>query len=107
MIIYVAAPYSNPDESIRNARFEAANKYAARLMSEGHIVFSPLSHSVPISKYLGNENDSAFYCRQDLFWLKHCQEMHVLKLDGWLNSKGVTDEIHEADQLGIEVKFIA
>ena len=99
-------PFSSPDEQIRNARFEAANKYAAGLMSEGHIVFSPLSHSVPISKYLGNPNDSDFYVRQDLYWLMHCNEAHVLMLDGWEQSKGIKRELDEAIQRDIAVKFI-
>ena len=90
--IYIASPYSNPDESTRQSRFEAVNRYAAKLMLQGFIVFSPLSHSVPIAEYIGNHNDSDFYVQQDLYWLKHCDEMHILMLDGWEDSKGVETE---------------
>jgi len=106
MIIYVAGPFSHPDESVRNARFETANEYAAKLMEEGHIVFSPLSHSVPISRYLGNPNDSDFYVIQDLFWLECCEEMHVLMIDGVFESSGVRREMDHAKAIGVDIKYI-
>jgi len=106
MIIYIMCPFSHPDAQTRNARFEAANRYAAGLMSEGHIVFSPLSHSVPISRYLGNPNDSDFYVNQDLFWLQYCDKAHVLMLEGWTQSTGIRRELDETVKLNITVKFI-
>lgn len=106
MIIYVAIPFSHPDEHIRNERFEMANKYAARLMLQGRIVFSPISHSVPISKHIGNPNDSDFYVKQDLFWLKYCNEMHVLMINGWETSKGIKKETDFALGNDINIKYI-
>jgi len=106
MVIYVAAPFSHPDESVRNARFEAANAYAAKLMEQGHIVFSPLSHSVPISRYLDNPNDSKFYVNQDLYWLQYCYEVHVLMLPGYDESKGIKREIERAFNLNIPVLHV-
>jgi len=105
-IIYVACPYSSFIELIRNERFEAANKHAATLMMQGHVVFSPISHSHPISKHLGNSNDSDFYVNQDLYWLKFCDEVHVLQLAGWEQSSGIQKELKEARKLGINVKYI-
>lgn len=105
-VIYVACPFSHSDESVRNHRFDVANKYAARLMKLGHIVFSPLSHSVPISQYIGNPNDSDFYVRQDLYWLQFCDEVHAIMLPGYYESLGVKRETDEAHKLGILVLHI-
>ena len=43
--IYLAIPYSGLEEE----SFAVVNKIAAKLMAEGHIVFSPISHTHPIA----------------------------------------------------------
>lgn len=50
--IYLCHPYSHPDPAVRRQRFESANDLAGRLMRSGFVVFSPLSHSVPIADQL-------------------------------------------------------
>ena len=45
MKIYLAIPYSGMAEE----SFRIANEVSAKLMNEGHIVFSPISHSHPIA----------------------------------------------------------
>jgi hypothetical protein len=46
MILYLAAPYSHQDPAIREARVLAADKAAAKLMTEGaYRVFAPQSFS--------------------------------------------------------------
>ena len=107
MKIYVACPYSHPDQVVREERVLAADKYAAKLMERGHIVFSPLSHSHPISKHCKvDPTDHDFWLQQDLAWLKACHQMHVLCLDGWRESKGVKTEIEEASKRKIPVIFV-
>lgn len=101
-VIYVAIPYSHPSKKVREYRFELANQYAALLMNQGHIVFSPISHSHPISRYLKNANNSDFYVNQDLYWLQFCDEIHVIATDGWENSKGVARELKEAKKLNLK-----
>ena len=49
MKIYLAGPYSHKDPLIREQRFKMLNKYAAHLMRQGHIVYSPISMSHPIA----------------------------------------------------------
>ena len=45
LFVYLAAPYSHEDPKVMEARFHAINKQAARLMSEGYIVHSPISQN--------------------------------------------------------------
>jgi hypothetical protein len=100
MIIYLAVPYSHASYKIREARFHAANKKAAELIKQGHIVISPISHSHPIADHLSNHNDSEFWCKQDEVFLNMADQMWVLKLPGWRKSKGIAHEKAMAKRLG-------
>jgi len=98
MILYIAAPYAHPEKSVREHRFRTACRAAALLMQAGVVVFSPLSHSVPISEFL--EDDflkemtlHEFWMRQDLFLLDRCDELLILGLRDWEQSEGVREEL--------------
>lgn len=91
--IYLAAPFSHLDPKVRAWRVEQADKKAAELMMQGYLVFSPLSHSYPISKHCDVDPcDHDFWLRQDLWLLVVCDELHVLCLDGWEDSTGINIE---------------
>ena len=107
-LIYLACPYSHPDGNTRQARFEAVCRAAARLMSEGHCVFSPLSHSHPIAEYSGLEPmDHDLWAQQDEALLARCSMLYILTLDGWSDSVGVKREMTYAMHHDIPVHFIA
>ncbi len=105
--IYLAAPYSHKDPAVRSARVFLVDKKAAELMMAGNLVFSPLSHSHPISKHCDVDPcDNDFWLRQDLWILAFCDEMQILCLDGWQESKGIKTEIDFAEKLGIAVRMV-
>lgn len=105
--IYLAAPYSHKDPAVRAMRIEIVNIKAANLMMQGHLVFSPLSHSHPISAHCDvDPYDHDFWLRQDLWVLEICDEMQILCLDGWESSKGIKTETEFAKKLGIPVKLV-
>ena len=105
--IYLACPYRHKDPAVRAQRVEAVNKKAAELMMAGNLVFSPLSHSHPVSKHCTVDPcDHNFWLRQDLWILKLCDEMHILCLDGWQESDGIKTEIEHAGMLDIDVRKI-
>ena len=93
-ILYLAVPFTHSDPKIRENRFQTACRAAAKLMESGITVFSPLSHSVPIVRH-GNldELDSTFWLSMDTPILRHCDEILVLCLDGWEESRGVKEEM--------------
>ena len=72
-------------------------------MDEGAVVFSPISHSYPISLTMGpgREQDHDYWMTQCIPWLAVCHEMIVID-DGpakaWSNSKGVQEEINYCEQ---------
>ena len=102
--VYLATPYSHEDKMLHSIRFEQVSAKAAQLMEAGYKVFSPISHSHPISTYCKPENNTHdFWLRQDFWILELCDEMHILCLDGWRTSKGVDAEIVKANELGIPI----
>lgn len=105
-MIYLASPYTHPDAAVRQERFEAACRAAAELIRRGHIVFSPVAHSHGIAQH-GLPVDWSFWERHDRRLLVACDELWVLKLDGWQQSRGVQAEIAIARELGKPVHFVS
>lgn len=107
--IYLAIPYTfNPQRS-----FEAANKITAKLMLEGHVVFSPISHSHSVAEHLPEDLlfDHDFWMRMDLPLLEWADEVHVVILGEMgaelvENSRGVKAELARARELNKPVKII-
>lgn len=105
--IYLASPYSHPCPAVRVARFEVACRMAARLMDAGAVIFCPIAHSHAIAEVTGKKHmNHEFWMRQDLPLLEHASGLIVLQLDGWLDSKGVNEEIEFALKHQIPVKYI-
>ena len=102
--IYLACPYSHESMRVRLSRVLQANVKAAELMEAGNLVFSPISHSHPISNHCEvDPTDHDFWLRQDLWILDICDEMYVLCLPGWAESKGIDIEIRHAKSKGIKI----
>lgn len=103
--IYLAGPYSHDSKLVKLKRFLDLNVKSAELMEKGFLVFSPISHSHPISTWVSKENKMSydFWLTQDFWILEMCDELHVLCLDGWLESKGVAAEIKKAEELNIPI----
>lgn len=109
MKIYLAIPYTfNPDFS-----FDVANRCAAKLMNDGHVVFSPISHSHIISDFLEPHIrlDHEFWMMQDLPMVEWADEVHVVLIGEYgdklvSESRGVCKEIETAKKMGKTIKFI-
>ena len=97
MVLYLACPYSHPDPTMREYRYSTVNRVAAQLMKAGIVVFSPLSHSVPIARHIPElEMSHKFWMDQDLPLLRLCDEVLIVGLDDWTKSQGVKSEMFEA-----------
>ena len=105
-VLYLAVPYSHLCPLTRESRYQKACYVASKLMRAGVIVFSPLSHSVPIAKYVGEVDDHEFWLGQDIPLLHRCDELLMVALDGWHKSRGVRKEMYEAFALGKPITII-
>lgn len=106
--IYLSSPYSHPEASVRDERFKAACKKAAQYASKGIAIFCPIAQSHPVADYMAEEDRMNFdlWMKLDLPLVRFADELHVLCIDGWRQSRGVTKEIEYANQLGIPVKQV-
>ena len=106
MILYLACPYSHPDEAVRRQRYHHACRAAAKLMKAGIVVFSPLANSVSAIELGGLELEHQEFMAIDLPILRRCDEVLVLALDGWQQSRGIQQEFGEAIVLQKPVTMI-
>lgn len=105
-MIYLATPYSHPYSDVREARFHAVNKVAAKLMEAGHLVYSPISHFHPIKEAGGLPGGWDYFERHDKYMIDCCKTVMVLVNDGVRVSVGVKAEVQYARQIGLVVVFI-
>jgi hypothetical protein len=95
-VIYLACPYTDPNPTVRKARFEIATAVAADFIREGHIVYSPITMTHPIDMVLAGASNtlgSDYWVAFDEAFMEMCSEMAVVKLEGWEKSEGIKREI--------------
>jgi hypothetical protein len=104
---YLASPYSHHDPKVVIARYNAVLREAARRMESGEVVFCPIAHSHSIAEVMtsGRQFDHAFWMRQDFPMVAHAAKLVVYCLPGWDESRGVNEEVHLANRIGIPVEF--
>lgn len=105
-LIYIASPYSTPDDALRQWRYEAAIDAVAGMMNRGMVVYSPIVHCHPIQQRHSLPTEWTYWQRFDETMIERCDELHVLMLDGWKESVGVTAEIKIAQRLDKPVRYI-
>lgn len=106
LVIYLASPYSHPDETKRELRYYQAMGWAARFQNEGHVVFSPIAHSHPMAKKFDMPKGWAFWREIDFAFIEVMDEVWVLTLPGWRESVGVQAEIEFAERIGKVVRYL-
>ena len=104
-LIYLACPYTHRDSRVSVDRFREVNKVAAGLIKEGFLVFSPISHSHPITVH-GIRGDFEYWKEFDKAIMDLCEELYVLKLEGWRESKGVAFEMSYMESKGKPVVYV-
>lgn len=108
-IIYLAAPYSHPDEGVRLWRYRAITAVAAHMISQGVVVFSPITMTHPIDVILADRGatlGSDYWVDFDTSFMHFCTEIAVLQLEGWQKSSGVRREIAFFKSSGRPIRYI-
>ena len=105
MLIYLASPYSHPDDNIRENNYKVIAEIAAKMTSEGHVVLSPIAYGHNLLGFCEMPSDWEFWKNFCLTFLEKCDELIVFKMEGWDKSKGVAEEIEFAQKKGIKITY--
>lgn len=104
-IEYLAIPYSDKSEDIREFRANIADYIWYKLTKEGRIIFSPISGCHNIAKKYKLPTEWSFWRNIDFEFLKHCKKIIVVQLEGWEKSVGVTAEIEFSKLHNIPIEY--
>jgi hypothetical protein len=104
--IYIASPYSDPDEKVRHARYTKAGYYLVRLLRERRWAYSPIVHCHEIARMHRLPTDAAFWAEYNFQMLEVAAELHVLQIEGWERSVGVAHEVAYARNRGKKILMI-
>ena len=104
-VTYIASPYTGTDYE-RVQRYKDVEKYAAHIIQEGEVAVSPIVHNHILAGRYQLPREFDFWQNYCMTLLGACDYMHVLMLDGWKESVGVTAEIKLAHELLIPVLYI-
>ncbi len=99
-LIYLASPYSNRNPFVRLSRFQAVCDAVAEMMHAGIMVYSPIAHTHSIAAHGGLPKGYEFWREFDERLIRACDELWVLKLEGWEKSHGTLEELTYARKCG-------
>jgi hypothetical protein len=93
-LIYLASPYSHPEQSVRDDRYDAVTKLAAKLVEKGVYFIPPITFNVPLAPYLTNPDTSwEFWKPFDLMLIDRCDELWIFTYPGFYQSVGLRAEV--------------
>lgn len=104
--VVVVAPFNTPDVELKKKRVHTIAVYCGELFKQGIVPVSALLLGLAIAEHNDLPTDSATWIKFSKGHVRSCDEMHVLMLEGYLDSIGVQTEIAEAMELGIKIKYI-
>lgn len=106
-MIYLASPYSHQDKQVEHQRYTQVQQVMAAFMSTGVNVYSPIVLCHPTALEYNLPTDAKFWENYNNNTIRRCDALWVLCLDGWKESKGVTEEIKFAKLLNLQILFIS
>jgi hypothetical protein len=93
-MIYVASPFTHKDKNIEVNRYLAVSAYVHERLNEGEFAYSPIAYCFPLHRLHALPGDAEFWKAFNEDFLSKADEMHVLMMKGWKESKGVQHEIN-------------
>ena len=106
-MIYLASPYSDEDEKIMEARYQAVLAEVAFQTVLGVTVYSPIVHYHHAALKFDLPKNFSFWIKHDFKMLEAASELWVLCIQGFKESRGVQAEIAYAEARGKIVTYIS
>jgi len=106
-MIYVASPYSHPAPAVREDRYRAVQEYTAILLRARSWCYSPIVHCHHLAQTFQLPFTADYWQEYNEHMLERSDALHVLKLPGWEDSRGVQAEIRYWAALGGVPKLVS
>jgi len=109
-MVYLASPFTHKSQKVMDYREELVSIAAAELTALHRVaLFLPITQSYRMCQLRPKLFGTTFLAWQDidLAAIDNCDELWVLKIDGWKKSVGVIAEIKYATEGNIPVKYIS
>jgi hypothetical protein len=106
-MLYLASPYSHPDEQRRFRRFLAAREYVWQRMGQGELIFSPIVYAHQFDRDFQAPFDHTPWIPMNKWYIENCRFIEVLKLRDWEQSEGIKQEIALARSINKHVVYVA
>ena len=105
---YLSQPYSHHDPEVRADRAELGAIAAAWLMQRNWAVHAPIAQGHQVTLHLPSilAHDHKFWMARDVQIVRCAQAMHLLPLTGWRDSRGVSEELNLAHDIGLQVYVV-
>jgi len=102
-MIYLASPYSSPDESLREARYHEVMRFVEWCLTRGNVgvPFSPILYCHPLAERYELPTSAEWWYALNDEWLTFATQVWLLDLPGWETSVGVRHELTFASERGI------
>lgn len=91
-MIYLASPYSSSEPGLAAHRFHMTEYYVAKYMQQNFAIFSPIVHCHALAENYNLPTDAQYWWGYNKAFLEKADELWVLRLLGWEESKGVRVE---------------
>jgi hypothetical protein len=105
-LIYIGSPYSHSDPEAVEENYKKVSRLAAKLCSEGHVAFSPITYGHTLLGFQNMPGDWEFWKAFCLTFLEKSDELLVYKMRGWEKLKGLAAEIEYAMEKNITISWI-
>jgi hypothetical protein len=111
-LIYLASPYSSEFADVIERRVAQVQEATAKLIEQGHLIFSPIVHTHPIADQVSfspvnTDGAMSGWMKYDFAMIDKADELWVLRLSGYEKSRGVNAEIQHAFDTGKTIRYIA
>lgn len=106
-LVFISSPYSHPNPEVKVQRTKDVAKMVAKLMHHDIFGLSPVLYGLSIIQH-GMElpDDWQFWAKYCHEYMKACQKVYIIAMEGWAESVGVQGEIEEAIKQNKEVFVI-
>lgn len=93
-LYYIAGPYTHKNTNVQDQREIEHSKISAELLKNGYLIYSPIAETIMLAKHgklIGTDWDT--WREKDLKMLERCDELLIINIDGWQQSRGVKGEV--------------